>query len=285
MSAYRSFDYRIEEGVGTVTLARPDTLNSLTFEVYAELERLALECQTDASVRVLVLTGSGKGFCSGGDVHEIIGELFKRDVKGMLQFTRMTGAVVRNLRLLEKPVVAAVNGIAAGAGAVLALASDFRVLADTARFAFLFTKVGLAGADMGAAFLLPRVVGFGRATELLMLGDTIDAATAERYGLATRVVPADRLVDETRALARRLADGPAQALGMTKRMLNSEWGMDLDAAIEAEAQAQALLLMAEDHKEFYRAFTEKRPPRFGGQALTSIQSRLPRGVKCMRVNA
>jgi enoyl-CoA hydratase/carnithine racemase len=263
MSAYRSFDYRIEEGVGTVTLARPDTLNSLTFEVYAELERLALECQTDASVRVLVLTGSGKGFCSGGDVHEIIGELFKRDVKGMLQFTRMTGAVVRNLRQLEKPVVAAVNGIAAGAGAVLALASDFRVLADTARFAFLFTKVGLAGADMGAAFLLPRVVGFGRATELLMLGDTIDAATAERYGLATRVVPAGQLVDETRALARRLADGPAQALGMTKRMLNSEWGMDLDAAIEAEAQAQALLLMAEDHKEFYRAFTEKRPPRFG----------------------
>ena len=172
MSAYRSFDYRIEEGVGTVTLARPDTLNSLTFEVYAELERLALECQTDASVRVLVLTGSGKGFCSGGDVHEIIGELFKRDVKGMLQFTRMTGAVVRNLRLLEKPVVAAVNGIAAGAGAVLALASDFRVLADTARFAFLFTKVGLAGADMGAAFLLPRVVG-------LRAGDRI--ADARRH--------------------------------------------------------------------------------------------------------
>ena len=210
MGPYRGFDYRIEDGVGTVTFARPDTLNSLTFEVYAELERLALECQTDDAVRVLVLTGTGKGFCSGGDVHEIIGELFKRDVKGMLQFTRMTGAVVRNLRLLEKPVVAAVNGIAAGAGAVLALASDFRILADTARFAFLFTKVGLAGADMGAAFLLPRVVGFGRATELLMLGDTIDAATAERYGLATRVVPADRLADETpgaRPAARRRA-GP-----------------------------------------------------------------------------
>jgi enoyl-CoA hydratase/carnithine racemase len=265
MSAYRGFDYRIEEGVGTVTFARPETLNSLTFEVYAELERLALECQSDESVRVLVLTGTGKGFCSGGDVHEIIGKLGKRDVKGMLQFTRMTGAVVRNLRLLEKPVVAAVNGIAAGAGAVLALASDFRLLADTARFAFLFTKVGLAGADMGAAFLLPRVVGFGRATELLMLGDTIDAPTAERYGLATRVVPADRLADETRSLARRLADGPAQALGMTKRMLNNEWGMDLASAIEAEAQAQALLLMAEDHKEFYRAFTEKRPPRFTGR--------------------
>ena len=265
MSTYRGFDYRIEEGVGTVTFTRPDTLNSLTFEVYAELERLVRECQSDESVRVLVLTGSGKAFCSGGDVHEIIGELFKRDVKGMLEFTRMTGAVVQNLRLLEKPVVASINGIAAGAGAVLALASDFRVLADTARFAFLFTKVGLTGADMGAAFLLPKVVGLGRATELLMLGDTIDAPTAERFGLATRVVPADRLADETRALARRLAEGPAQALGMTKRMLNNEWGMDLVSAIEAEAQAQALLLMAQDHKEFYRAFTEKRPPRFTGR--------------------
>lgn len=265
MAHYRSFEYRIEDGVGTVTFARPDTLNSLTFEVYAELERLAWATQTDEAVRVLVLTGTGKGFCAGGDVHEIIGELMKRDVKGMLEFTRMTGAVVRNLRVLEKPVIAAINGIAAGAGAVLALASDFRIMADTARFAFLFTKVGLAGADMGAAFLLPQVVGFGRATELLMLGDTIDAPTAERYGLAYRVVPADRFVEETRALARRLADGPTQALGMTKRMLNNEWGMDLVAAIEAEAQAQALLLMAEDHKEFYRAFTEKRPPRFTGR--------------------
>lgn len=265
MASYASFDYQVQDGVATVTFARPDKLNSLTFEVYAELERLAWACQTDEAVRVLVLTGRGKGFCSGGDVHEIIGELFKRDVKGMLEFTRMTGAVVRNLRLLEKPVVASINGMAAGAGAVLALASDFRIMADTARFAFLFTKVGLTGADMGAAFLLPRVVGFGRATEILMLGDTIDAATAERYGLAARVVPADRLAEETTALARRLADGPAQALGMTKRMLNNEWGMDLASAIEAEAQAQALLLMAEDHKEFYRAFTEKRPPRFTGR--------------------
>ncbi|HEV8310250.1 MAG TPA: enoyl-CoA hydratase family protein [Methylomirabilota bacterium] len=265
MSAYAAFDYQVQDGVGTVTFARPDTLNSLTFEVYAELERLAAACQTDGGVRVLVLTGTGKGFCSGGDVHEIIGELGKRDVKGMLEFTRMTGAVVRNLRLLDKPVIAAINGIAAGAGAVLALAADFRIMAEAARFAFLFTKVGLAGADMGAAFLLPRIVGFGRATELLMLGDTIDAATAERYGLTSRVVPVERLGEETRALARRLAEGPAQALAMTKRMLSNEWGMDLVSAIEAEAQAQALLLMAEDHKEFYRAFTEKRPPRFTGR--------------------
>jgi enoyl-CoA hydratase/carnithine racemase len=262
---YRAFDYDVRDGVATVTFTRPDKLNSLTFETYAELERLARACQTDDAVRVLVLTGRGKGFCSGGDVHEIIGELQKRDVKGMLEFTRMTGAVVRNLRLLEKPVVAAINGIAAGAGSVLALASDFRIMADTARFAFLFTKVGLTGADMGAAFLLPKVVGFGRATELLMLGDTIDAATAERHGLIYKVVPADRLAEETAVLARRLADGPGQALGMTKRMLNNEWGMDLVSAIEAEAQAQALLLMAEDHKEFYRAFTEKRPPRFTGR--------------------
>jgi enoyl-CoA hydratase/carnithine racemase len=265
VAGYSAFDYRVEDGVATVTFTRPDSLNSLTFDVYAQLERLAWVCQGDDAVRVLVLTGSGKGFCSGGDVHEIIGELFARDVKGMLEFTRMTGAVVRNLRLLEKPVIASVNGIAAGAGAVLALAADFRVLADSARFAFLFTKVGLTGADMGAAVLLPRVVGFGRATELLMLGDTIDAATAERYGLASRVVTADRLGAETAALARRLADGPGQALGMTKRMLNHEWGMDLLAAIEAEAQAQALLLMSEDHKEFYRAFTAKRPPRFTGR--------------------
>ncbi len=265
MTIYRGFEYQAQDGVGTVTFARPDTLNSLTFEVYAELERLAVECQHDDAVRALVLTGTGKGFCSGGDVHEIIGELGKRDVKGMLQFTRMTGAVVRNLRLLEKPVIAAVNGIAAGAGSVLALAADFRILAETARFAFLFTKVGLAGADMGAAFLLPRVVGFGRATELLLLGDTIDAGTAERYGLAYKVVPGERLHAEAQALARRLADGPGQALGMTKRMLNNEWGMDLVSAIEAEAQAQALLLMAEDHKEFYRAFTEKRAPRFTGR--------------------
>jgi enoyl-CoA hydratase/carnithine racemase len=265
VDTYSTFDYAVRDGVATVTFARPERLNSLTFAVYAELERLAWACQSDEAVRVLVLTGTGKGFCSGGDVHEIIGELGKRDVKGMLDFTRMTGAVVRNLRLLEKPVIAAINGIAAGAGAVLALAADFRLMAETARFEFLFTRVGLTGADMGAAVLLPRVVGFGRATEMLMLGDRVDAPTAERYGLAYRVVPPDRLAEETAGLARRLADGPTQALGMTKRMLNNEWGMDLVSAIEAEAQAQALLLMAEDHKEFYRAFTEKRPPRWTGR--------------------
>jgi len=262
---YNSFDYQVQDGIGTVTFARPASLNSLTFEVYAELERLAWECQTDERVSVLVITGSGKGFCSGGDVHEIIAELLKRSPKDLLAFTRMTGAVTRNLRLLEKPVIASINGTCTGAGAVLALASDFRLASDQAKFAFLFTKVGLTGADMGACFLLPRVVGFGRATELLMLGETIDAFTAERYGLVLTVVPHADLVDETRRLARRLCDGPSLALGMTKRMLEHEWRMDLLGAVEAEAQAQALLLMGEDHKEFYRAFTEKRPPRFTGR--------------------
>jgi len=262
---YNSFDYQVRDGIGTVTFARPATLNSLTFEVYGELERLAWECQTDERVRVLVITGSGKGFCSGGDVHEIIGELITRDAKGMLEFTRMTGAVTRNLRMLEKPVIAAINGTCTGAGTVLALAADFRLASDQAKFAFLFTKVGLTGADMGMAYLLPRVVGFGRATELLMLGNTIDAFTAERYGLLNRVVPHADLMDETTRLAGRLAEGPSHALGMTKRMLEHEWNMDLLGAIEAEAQAQALLLMGEDHKEFYRAFTEKRPPTFMGR--------------------
>jgi enoyl-CoA hydratase/carnithine racemase len=258
MASYRGFDYRVEDGVGTVTFTRPEVLNSLTFEVYAELERLALDCQSDESVRVLVLAGTGKGFCSGGDVHEIIGELFKRDVKGMLQFTRMTGAVVRNLRLLEKPVVASVNGIAAGAGAVLALASDFRVMADTARFAFLFTKVGLTGADIGAATSCRRSSASG-ARQAPHAGR--HGRRRDRRALRSRprraVGPAGR-----RALpwppARRRA-GPA--LAMTKRMLNNEWGMDLASAIEASA-GQALLL--EDRKEFYRAFTEKRP-RFTGR--------------------
>jgi enoyl-CoA hydratase/carnithine racemase len=262
---YTSFDYQVKDGIATVTFTRPEQLNSLTFEVYGELERLGLELQTDEAVKVLIITGTGKGFCSGGDVHEIIADLIKRDVKGMLAFARMTGAVVRNLRMLEKPVIAAINGIAAGAGAVIALAADFRIMADSAKFALLFTKVGLTGADMGAAYLLPRIVGFGRATELLMLGDTIDPATAERYGLIYKVVPLASLMDETMALARRLAEGPTQSLGMTKRMLNNEWGMDLIAAIESEAQAQSLMMMSEDMKEYYRAFSEKRKPRWTGR--------------------
>ena len=253
------------DGVAVLTLDRKDTLNSLTFELYGQLERLFADLETQANVKVVILTGEGRGFCSGGNVEEIIARLLTKDLAETLRFTRMTGAVVRNMRRLTKPILAAVNGVAAGAGAVLALASDLRVLSDKASFAFLFAKVGLTGADMGAAHLLPRVVGAGRAAELLLLGDKIGAEEAYRIGLANRVVPAEKLMDETLALARRLANGPTLAHAMTKRMLVNEAGMDLDSAIEQEAQAQALLLRAHDHAEFYRAWQEKREPRFEGR--------------------
>ena len=259
------FLYDVREGIATITLNRPEVMNALTFEVYAQLERLFEDLRTDDAVRVVVLTGAGDAFCSGGDVHAIIGELLKRDLRAHLEFTRMTGAVVRNMRQLDKPIIAALNGMTAGAGAVLALASDLRIASERARFAFLFTRVGLTGADMGAGYLLPRVVGLGRAFELLLLGDTIDSATAERYGLVNRVVSHETLLDRAREWAARLAAGPAQAIAMTKRMVNAELAMDLTAAIEGEAQAQALLLLGDDHRLFYDAFTQKRKPEFTGR--------------------
>ncbi len=259
------FLYEVRDGIARLTLNRPKVLNALTFDVYAQLRDLLEALRYDETVKVLVLTGEGRGFCSGGDVHEIIGELLKRDVKGHLEFTRMTGTVVRNMRLLEKPIIAAVNGMAAGAGAVLALAADLRIASDQARFAFLFTRVGLTGADMGAAYLLPRVVGLGRAMELLLFGDTIDAATAERYALVNRVVPHDQLLPAALEWAQRLAAGPALAIGMTKRMVNNELHMNLLAALEAEAQAQALMLMGQDHRIFYEAFKNSAEPRFVGR--------------------
>ena len=262
-----SFDflYAVNDGVATVTFNRPEVLNALTFEVYAQFRDLLAELRYDDQVKVLVLTGQGKGFCSGGDVHEIIGKLLERDVKGHLDFTRMTGAVVQNMRLLDKPIIAALNGTTAGAGAVIALASDLRVASDRARFAFLFTRVGLTGADMGAAYLLPRIIGQGRALELLLLGDTIDAATAERYGLVNRVVPHEEVVTSALEWAGRLAQGPTLAISMTKRLVNNEWSMDLASALESEAQAQALMLMSEDHRIFYEAFQEKVAPKFVGR--------------------
>ncbi len=259
------FLYEVSDGIATVTFNRPDVLNALTFEVYAQFRDLLEALRDDEKVKVLVLTGSGKGFCSGGDVHQIIGALLEQDVKAHLEFTRMTGAVVRNMRLLDKPIIAAVNGMAAGAGAVIALAADLRIASERARFAFLFSKVGLTGADMGAAFLLPRVVGMGRAHELLYFGDTIDAQTAERYNLINQVVSHEELLPAAREWADRLANGPTQAIAMTKRMLNNEWNMDLISALEAEAQAQALMLMAEDHKKFYEAFQRKEKPTFSGR--------------------
>lgn len=255
----------VREGIATLTLNRPEVLNALTFESYAELRDLLQAFRDDEAVKAVVLTGAGRAFCSGGDVHQIIGELLTRDVKAHLEFTRLTGAVVQNLRLLDKPVIAAVNGMAAGAGAVIALACDLRVASEQARFAFLFSKAGLTGADMGAAYLLPRVVGLGRAVELLLFGDTIDAATAERYGLVNRVVPPEALLPTALEWARRLARGPTLALSMTKRMVNNELDMDLLPALEAEAQAQALMLMTEDHRIFYDAFTARTEPRFVGR--------------------
>ena len=259
------FLYSVNDGVATLTFNRPEVMNALTFEVYAQLRDLFETLRYDEAVRVVMLTGAGDNFCSGGDVHQIIGELLKRDMKGHLEFTRMTGAVVQNMRLLDKPIIAALNGMTAGAGAVLALASDLRIASEKARLAFLFTRVGLTGADMGAAYLLPRVVGMGRAFELLLLGDTIDASTAERYGLVNRVVPHGDLLPAAYEWARRLAQGPTLAISMTKHMLNRELNMDLVAAIEAEAQAQALMLMGEDHRIFYEAFQGKVQPRFIGK--------------------
>jgi enoyl-CoA hydratase/carnithine racemase len=259
------FLYEVEDGVATITLDRPDKLNALTFEIYAQLRDLMVELRRDDQVSVVIITGAGKAFCAGGDVNKIIGELLERDMRSHLEFARMTGALIQNMRLLDKPIIAAVNGIAAGAGAVIALASDLRVVSDQAKFAFLFTKVGLTGADMGAAYLLPRVVGQGRATELLMFGDVIDAATAGRYGLVNRVVPHDELMNAAREWADRLKQGPAFALAMTKTMINNEWSMDLASAIESEAQAQALLLMGEDHRRFFEAFRNKQNPEFTGR--------------------
>jgi enoyl-CoA hydratase/carnithine racemase len=259
------FRYEVQDGVATVTFDRPELLNALTFEVYAQFRDLLEALRYDDAVKVLVLTGAGRSFCSGGDVHAIIGELLKRDVKGHLDFTRMTGAVVANMRLLDKPIIAALNGTTAGAGAVIALAADLRLAAEQTKIAFLFSKVGLTGADMGAAYLLPRVVGQGRALELLLFGDSIDAATAERYGLVNRVVSHDQLLPVAYAWARRLAEGPTQAIGLTKRLVNNEWSMDLLSALEAEAQAQALMLMGEDHRRFYEAFLEKAQPTFTGR--------------------
>ena len=260
-----SFHYVVTDHIARVQFARPKTLGSLTFKVYRDLADLFYQLRFDDDVKVVVIEGEGKGFCSGGDVHEIIGDLFLRDVKGLLEFTRMTGELIVNMRQLEKPIVASINGIAAGAGAVIALASDFRILAKEANIAFLFQKVGLTAADMGAVFLLPKVVGLSRATEYLMLGDKISSEEALKVGLANKVVDLAELESETMTLATRLAESATLALGLTKRLINNEWLMDIATAIEQEATAQALMMQTADHKEFYEAFKEKRKPQFTGR--------------------
>ena len=260
----KSFLYEVRGGVAWVTLNRPERLNALTFEVYRELTDAFAALRDETEVRAVVITGAGRAFCSGGDVRDIIGELQSRDAAGLLEFTRLTCELVRNIRQLRKPVIASLNGTTAGAGACIALASDLRVASTEARIAFLFVKVGLSGADMGAAHLLPRVVGLSKATELLYTGDFLSAEEALSCGLYNRVVPAAELESETRNLAERLARGPSFALAVTKEMLEREMDVTLDTALELEAQAQAVCMQHPDYAEAFRAFTEKRPPRFGG---------------------
>ena len=259
----KSFLYeQSADGVATITLNRPERLNALTFEVYRELTDTFAALRNETDVRTVVITGAGRAFCSGGDVHDIIGELFSRDMEGLLAFTRMTCELIANIRALPKPVIASLNGTTAGAGACIALAADIRIANEEAKIAFLFVKVGLSGADMGAAYLLPRVVGLAKATELLYTGDFISAAEAERIGLYNRVVANEELATTTREFAERLARGPAFALAKTKEMLDREANMSLAAALECEAQAQAICMQHPDYREAYDAFVAKRAPKF-----------------------
>jgi enoyl-CoA hydratase/carnithine racemase len=264
-SDWKHFRFSLADGVATVTLDRPDKLNALTFEAYADLRDLLAELPQRGDVRVLVVRGSGRAFCSGGDVNEIIGATLSMSPDQLLAFTRMTGEVIRVMRECPVPIIAAVHGMAAGAGAVIALAADFRVCTPAARFAFLFTKVGLSGADMGAAYLLPRLVGLGHATRLLMLGDTINADEAARIGLVSELADADAFEEAVTGLASRLASGPTQAYAQTKALLTREQDMSLSAAVELEAMTQALLMKGQDYAEFHAAFTAGRQPRWQGR--------------------
>lgn len=258
MKPTQTFLYEESAGIATITLNRPERLNALTFEVYRELTDTFAALRDEKEVRTVVITGAGRAFCSGGDVHDIIGELFSRNMEGLLDFTRMTCELIHNIRTLPKPVIASLNGTTAGAGACIALAADIRIASESAKIAFLFVKVGLSGADMGAAYLLPRVVGLSKATELLMTGDFISAAEAERIGLYNRVVAADELATVTNEFAEHLAAGPSFALAKTKEMLNRELDMNLDTALESEAQAQAICMQHPDYREAYEAFVAKR---------------------------
>ena len=261
----KTFDLQLASGIATITLNRPGRLNSLTFDVYRELADVIAALGETSEARAIVLTGAGKGFCSGGDVDEIIAELFARDMRGLLEFTRITGRLIENLRKVRRPVIAAVNGVAVGAGAVIAAACDVRIAAQSARFGFLFPKVGLSGADMGATYLLPRLVGLTHASELLFFGDLIDADHALRIGLVNRVEPdGAAALALARSWAERLARGPAFAHAMTKQMLESEHTMSLGAAIEAEAQAQAICMAHPDFRTAHDAFKQKTTPCFEG---------------------
>lgn len=274
--APRSFQLDISEGVATLTLDRADTLNAVTLDTYRELRDTFLALQDDplahgaqaeraAGVRAVILTGSGAGFCAGADIDEVIGQLTTMGTAEVLAYMRLCGETVQAMRRLRKPIIAAVNGVAVGAGAALAIAADLRVASDLARFGFIFPRMGLSAAEMGTTWLLPRIVGLGRASELLLTGDIIDVYAAERQGLVNRVVPGEQLMSTARQLAARLAAGPTFAHGMTKEMLEREAHMDLSSALAAEGQAQQICTQSLDFREAYRAIVRQRRPRFQGR--------------------
>jgi enoyl-CoA hydratase/carnithine racemase len=263
----KSFSLEISRGIAAITLHRPERLNALTFEVYTELASTFRSLDAVPEARAVTITGKGRGFCSGGDVEGIIRELFSRDIRALLDFTRITGALIQSIRELRRPVIAAVNGVAVGAGAVIAAACDLRIFAESAKIGFIFPKVGLSGADMGASFLLPRIVGHGRAAELLFFGDIVPAKDALAMGLANRVVPDDEVVPLATSWAEKLARGPAFAHTVTKQMLESEHSMSLGQAIEAEAQAQAICMAHPDFRIAYDANKAKDKPRFTGAEI------------------
>jgi len=264
----KHFQWQVEGKVATVTLNRPERKNPLTFESYAELRDLFRQLHYAQDVKSVVVTGAGGNFCSGGDVHEIIGPLVALqkadDMGGLLEFTRMTGDLVKAMRSCPQPIVAAVDGICAGAGAIIAMASDLRLGTTASKVAFLFVRVGLAGADMGACNILPRLVGAGRAAELLYTGRAMDGAEAERWGFYNRLCESDKLLAEAQSLAKSLADGPTFAHAMTKKCIHQEWSMGIDESIEAEAQAQAICMQTKDYERAYNAFVAKQRPVFQG---------------------
>ncbi len=262
MNTPESFLYHERDGIATITLNRPERLNAITFEVYRELTEMFAGLRDEKDVRVVVITGAGRAFCSGGDVRDIIGELQGRDAAGLLDFTRLTCELISHMRLLPKPIIASLNGTTAGAGSCIALACDIRIAAEEANIAFIFVKVGLAGTDRGATYLLPRVAGLSKATELLMTGDFISAQEAERIGLYNRVVPRGQLEAATRELAEKLARGPALGLAKTKEMLNREMHMGFESGLEAEAVTQALCMQHPDFHEAHEAFLAKREAKF-----------------------
>jgi len=270
LAGYRAkhFQWQVEGKVATITLNRPERKNPLTFDSYAELRDLFRQLQYAEDVKAVVVTGSGGNFCSGGDVHEIIGPLVALqkadDMGGLLAFTRMTGDLVKAMRNCPQPIVAAVDGICAGAGAIIAMASDLRLGTAASKVAFLFVRVGLAGADMGACNILPRIIGAGRAAELLYTGRAMDGAEAERWGFYNRLCEPAKVLSEAQALAKSLADGPTFAHAMTKKCIHQEWSMGVDESIEAEAQAQAICMQTQDYARAYNAFVAKQKPVFQG---------------------